>query len=183
MKTNRALLFIAIGFLVGFSVAFFFEPETVPTGLISIPPDSLNANFCPIDACNETLIRQIDSATQSIDIAIYSFTLDELSDALINAHQRQVKIRVLFDDGESNSQYSEDEKLSNAGIQIKRLDKSRGLMHNKYAIFDHETVATGSYNYSQNATQYNNENLLILKNKNLASEYTADFERLWNQTQ
>ena len=75
--------------------------------------------FCPEDNCSVQLISEINSAQFTIDVAIYSFTHDEISRALLRAKNRGVMIRVLFDYGQSNSQYSEDEKLADYGIAIK----------------------------------------------------------------
>ena len=39
-------------------------------------------------------------------------------------------------------------------------------------------VITGSYNYTTNATKFNDENLLIIKDKNIAWKFTLEWQRL-----
>ncbi len=137
--------------------------------------------FCPEDNCAQNLIERIDLAKETINIAIYSFTNDDIADALIRAKARGVEVKVVFDYVQSSSEYSDDEKLIEAGIEIKRRNAS-GSMHNKFAVIDAETVATGSFNYSQNADQKNDENLLFIKNAVLAQKYSDEFNELWQQS-
>jgi phosphatidylserine/phosphatidylglycerophosphate/cardiolipin synthase-like enzyme len=135
--------------------------------------------FCPQDACKDKLIDKVNSAQKSIYIAIYSFTLDDLASALISAKQRGVDVKVIFDYDQSTSSYSDDEKLIAAGIPIARRNGS-GYMHNKFTIIDGNLIATGSFNYSQNADERNDENLVFIVSEEIASKFKADFDHLWD---
>jgi phosphatidylserine/phosphatidylglycerophosphate/cardiolipin synthase-like enzyme len=135
--------------------------------------------FCPDDECGDKLVQRIDSAQKSIYVAIYSFTLDSVADALIRAKQRGVEVKVVFDYDQSNNTYSDDEKLQLAGIAIARRNGS-GYMHNKFMVIDETTIATGSFNYSVNADTKNDENLIFIESTDLASKYKADFDHLWD---
>ena len=178
MKLKITLVFFALFFIAGFWLAR--QPSS--TGFAGLSsPGNLQVFFCPLDDCPSELIQRLDFAQKTIDIAIYSFTLDSVSDALVEAHQRGVLVRVLFDAGQSASEFSQDEVLEQAGIPIKRLDLPRGLLHDKYAVFDQSVVATGSYNYSDNASRYNKENLVFISDTAIAKEFGQDFERLWDQ--
>ena len=59
----------------------------------------------------------------------------------------------------------------------------RGLVNewvrsmNKIIIIDQETVITGSFNFTKAAEEKNAENLLILKNKDLARFYVGNWEK------
>ena len=64
------------------------------------------------------------------------------------------------------------------GLQV-RLDRNRGAMHHKVIIIDGERVIMGSYNYSRNANRYNDENIMIIDNREIAGRYLAEFKRLW----
>ena len=44
-------------------------------------------------------------------------------------------------------------------------------------IIDRETVITGSFNFTKAAEDHNAENLLILKNKELAKQYVENWNR------
>jgi len=52
-------------------------------------------------------------------------------------------------------------------------------MHHKVIIIDNRIVITGSYNFSQSAEDYNDENLVIIESEELAQAYLAEYERIW----
>ena len=54
-----------------------------------------------------------------------------------------------------------------------------GLMHNKFAVIDGRTVLTGSFNWTITADTKNDENLLVITDKELAQKYVKQFNRLW----
>jgi len=57
------------------------------------------------------------------------------------------------------------------------IDAEHQIAHNKIMIIDKETVITGSFNFTKAAEEKNAENLLILKNKELAKIYIDN----WNK--
>jgi phosphatidylserine/phosphatidylglycerophosphate/cardiolipin synthase-like enzyme len=57
--------------------------------------------------------------------------------------------------------------------------KERGSMHNKFAIIDGKSVATGSFNYSANANERNDENLVFLHGEKIVLEFQKEFEEIW----
>ncbi len=50
------------------------------------------------------------------------------------------------------------------------------IAHNKIMVIDANTVITGSFNFTKAAEDRNAENLLIIKNRDLAARYTEN----WN---
>jgi len=136
--------------------------------------------FCPEEHCADQLIAKIDDANSSIKMAIYSFTLDEIADALIRAKERGVDVKVVFDKGQSENASSEDERLAQAGIPIARR-QAAGYMHNKFTVVDEAFVATGSFNYSSNADTKNDENLVFLQGEEIAKNFSEEFSELWQQ--
>ncbi len=75
------------------------------------------------------------------------------------------------------SKWADDEKLEEAGIPIIR-DTHSGLMHNKFVIIDRKIVITGSYNWSNNATFRNDENIVVLDD--VGEIYMDYFNELWD---
>lgn len=180
MKPYWLLVFLFVFLVAGFWVGQ--QTASNPSGFFGLPDSGSEPSvfFCPRDSCEGQLVERIAASAESIDLAIYSFTLDSVSQALIEAHQRSVLVRVLFDAGQASSQYSVDERLEEAGVPIQRLDLERGIMHNKYIVIDGKLVGTGSFNYSQNASENNRENLVFISNPTTVQEYEKDFEFLWN---
>ena len=151
------------------------SPSSVSQAVV---PEEVTAFFCPQDSCAEQLIQHIDSSQKSIHMAIYSFTHDGIADALIRARQRGVDVKVVFDSDESKISSSVDERIQMAGISIARRN-GPGYMHNKFTVIDGNIVATGSFNYSQNADTKNDENLIFIASDEIASKFSIDFDILW----
>ena len=128
------------------------------------------------------LLDRINSATYSIDMALYSFTgLSDVANAIISAkNNRGVKIRVVY---HNRTMQSSMQMLENAGIKISQRPTTDGLMHNKFAIFDgrddnqqNDWVWTGSWNW----TNFDNRNNVVeINSPALASAYTKEFEEMW----
>ena len=127
----------------------------------------------------EKLEDAIQNAEERVYILIFSFTLDEIAEAIIQKHTEGLDVKVIMDKSQAGSEWSVTEKLQEAGIPlvIQRGSKG-GYMHIKALIADN-TVLTGSYNYSKSATNRNDENFLIIKDKAVLDAHLAKFSRLW----
>ncbi len=130
--------------------------------------------------CASIIISLIDSARRSVLVAVYSFTSDQIADALIRAHRRGVEVRVVIEAGQANVRGSEYTRLRDAGVSV-RIDGNSGLMHHKFVVVDGEAVITGSYNFSAAAEDRNDENLLVIFDRRIAALYAQEFERVWAQ--
>ncbi len=58
-----------------------------------------------------------------------------------------------------------------------RQDGNSYTMHHKVIIIDDHTTLIGSFNFSANATDSNDENLMVVRNPDVAAQYIAEFER------
>ena len=56
-------------------------------------------------------------------------------------------------------------------------------LHHKVFIIDDETVVLGSYNFSANADESNDENLLVIHSADIAKDFVSEFNRVYNQAQ
>jgi phosphatidylserine/phosphatidylglycerophosphate/cardiolipin synthase-like enzyme len=53
-------------------------------------------------------------------------------------------------------------------------------MHHKFCVIDNSVLVTRSFNWTDQAVNHNQENLLFLENKDLARQYSDEFQRLWD---
>lgn len=68
-----------------------------------------------------------------------------------------------------------------AGLNIK-VNSAHKLEHNKFAVFDGNKVVTGSYNWTNSATDKNSENcLFILEQNQVVIDYHNRFNELWQE--
>jgi len=119
----------------------------------------------------------IQNAEGRVYILIYSFTLDELAQTIIEKHREGLDIKVIMDKGQAGSKVTEN--LRQIGIPlILKAGSKGGYMHIKALIAD-DTVLTGSFNYSKNATYRSDENFLIIKDKDIVEAHLAKFNQLW----
>jgi phosphatidylserine/phosphatidylglycerophosphate/cardiolipin synthase-like enzyme len=61
-------------------------------------------------------------------------------------------------------------------------DANPGLMHHKVMIIDQSIVIFGSYNFTNSAETKNDENLLVIYNKDIATQFIAEFQRVYALT-
>ncbi|MEM2929060.1 MAG: phospholipase D family protein [Nitrososphaerota archaeon] len=179
-STYTEKLFITTTFTL---ITTYQIPSTIITETITISTTYkpyMTAYFSPKGGCEKAIIEWINKANKSIHIMIYSFTLDSISDALILAYKKGIEVLIIFEK-EQISTYSEDIKLKNAGINVK-YDSNPASMHNKVMVIDSKVVLTGSFNWSSQAENKNNENLLIIIDNEIAELYEKEFQKIWNES-
>jgi len=120
------------------------------------------------------------NATNSIRFMTFSFTHDALGDAMLLASNNGASVAGVFETRASETEYSELGVLYCAGLPV-RQDGNPGTMHHKVIIIDDEIVITGSFNFSESADDSNDENLLIIRNPDIAAQYLNEFALVWNE--
>ena len=128
------------------------------------------------------IIEALDEAEKSIDIAMYSFTDDQLAAAVIRAYDRGVKVRILLEDSRKNEQGGEFTFLSDGGVQTKSVTEDK-LFHHKFVVIDGSLTITGSYNWSDAADTRNFENVVFVSCEEIADRYVKEFEKVWNASE
>lgn len=130
---------------------------------------------------DQEIIALIDAAKSRILFAMYVFTLHDIADALIAAKQRGVEVRGLVDAGESANSYNKPivEKLLAAGIPVvtEKHASGTGIMHIKAIVTD-SAYALGSYNWTNSATNINDELLEIGTDETLRQAYENILQKL-----
>ncbi|MFN8462027.1 MAG: phospholipase D-like domain-containing protein [Anaerolineales bacterium] len=130
------------------------------------------------------LIEKINAAQNSIHIAAFEFGLTPVAEALIAARQRGVDVRWVTDD--ENGLEADEEPgrgqfamLRDAGIEVRADDRS-ALMHNKFIIFDYQTVWTGSTNLTVNGIFKQENNVIVVHSPVIAAMYEKEFQEMWD---
>lgn len=133
--------------------------------------------FCPDDSCEENVIKELKKAKSSIQFMAFSFTSDSIGDTLVNKTKDGIKVEGIFEKRGYNSKYGEFEKINNSKALV-LFDKNKKTMHHKVFIIDNNTVITGSYNPTASGTKRNDENILIIKNKEISMLYLEEYNRI-----
>jgi phosphatidylserine/phosphatidylglycerophosphate/cardiolipin synthase-like enzyme len=143
------------------------EPQT------SIP-QGVQVYFSPRGGATEAVVKVLDHATNSVLVQAYSFTSAPIAKALVDAHRRGVKVRVILDDSQRTEKYSEADFLKNNGITT-LIDAQHAIAHNKIMVVDDYVVITGSFNFTKAAEEHNAENLLVINDPALAKQYVGNW--------
>lgn len=144
------------------------------------PQINSGAYFSPGSACLRKIIDLCHQARRSIDICVFTISDDRLSDAILKAHKRGVKVRIVTDNDKANDRGSDVDHLNSAGVPL-RMDTSEYHMHHKFALFDQRILLNGSFNWTRSATDHNEENILVTDDESLLKAYSAQFESLWKK--
>ncbi len=140
----------------------------------------VRAMFSPQDQpLTRAVVPLIERARQSIDIAVFFLTHQGVTRALLDAHRRGVRIRVILDATGAKNGYSKHEVLRLAGIPVK-IEDWGGKMHAKSALVDGRVLVAGSMNWTSAGERGNDENTLLLASERLGRQYRAWFDALWD---
>jgi phosphatidylserine/phosphatidylglycerophosphate/cardiolipin synthase-like enzyme len=137
--------------------------------------------FSPDDGVSKRLVELLNSADESIYFMAYSFTSDDLAQAVIARYKSGVTISGVFDSAQVGSNLGTEYPAFKKISMDVRLDGNLGQMHHKVMIIDEAIVVLGSYNFSANAERNNDENLLVLHNPKIAKAFIEEFKRVYAQ--
>ena len=127
--------------------------------------------FCPEDNCEDHVLALLQNAQNEVLYLTYSFTSDPIGDLLLNKQTQGVQVAGICEP----SQISEHSECTRLGAKV--YDDT-GLMHHKVFIVDKSIVVTGSYNPTSNGNEFNNENVLIIHDPNLAATFLEEYLRM-----
>ncbi|MGO9269325.1 MAG: phospholipase D-like domain-containing protein [Terriglobia bacterium] len=140
--------------------------------------------FSDRDQPGERVIAAINRARSTLDVAMFDLTHPDITAALDRARRRGVRIRLVADESQARDRRSEVPYLRSRGIAVRLsggFHGARSIMHDKFAVFDGQTVETGSFNWTSSADRYNFENLIFISSAAVADRYEAAFRRIWEQ--
>ncbi|KAF9938723.1 hypothetical protein BGZ65_012358 [Modicella reniformis] len=137
--------------------------------------------FFPSEENFHQLLRTLDGAQETLDICVFTITDDEIAAAVIRAHERGVRIRIITDDDKADDQGSDAKRLAKRNNIPTRVDGSPSHMHHKFAIIDDRLVVNGSYNWTKGARFENRENLTLTNSGKAVAAFKAEFEKLWEE--
>ena len=189
-------VFSVAGADTAFSAVRPFITESVSTGdiktyftasvdhSVSTGVDAIYLN----KSADDTLIQYINRAKYTIDLAIYNFAIEGISNiasALNAAFFRGVPVRVVTDGSTGNSGIQE----LTGGIKKIARPSGDGIMHDKFMIIDGKSsdpndpiLWTGSCNLTEWNINRDPNNILFIQDMSLAKVYMLEFEEMWGST-
>jgi phosphatidylserine/phosphatidylglycerophosphate/cardiolipin synthase-like enzyme len=147
------------------------------------PPQAtpnVRVHFSPEEKTDAVIAAEIDRATTSLDVAMFTFTQATIAAAVQRAAQRGVAVRVVVE-RKQTGMTTVDEGLERSGATLVRGANTIGqfsAMHQKYAIVDRRVVLTGATNWTNAGTRTNEEDLLVIDSPDVAVKYRKNFADL-----
>lgn len=154
--------------------------ETSNNQMLDVNGTAIQALFAPEDTVDYIIARELYSAQHRVRFMAFSFTHDGLGNALLARAKAGVDVKGIFETRGSDTVYSELPIMYCLGLSVLQ-DGNPRTFHHKVFIIDDETVITGSFNFSENASGRNDENALIVRSPEIAALYNAEFERRWKE--
>ena len=149
---------------------------------------------------NGLIGKVINTANDSIDLALFVFSEQEIANILQQKHQQGVKIHGVFDPGFAFRYYSEVldmlgvtlynrcqaeahnnpwvKSLNTIGIPLVTIGDK---LHHKFTLIDSQIVISGSQNWSKAGNNNNDETLIVINNSTVARHFEREFQRLYQQ--
>ncbi|MEN8162778.1 MAG: phospholipase D-like domain-containing protein [Acidobacteriota bacterium] len=140
--------------------------------------DRIEAWFSPGTKCRDRVVTLLNGSRRSADVCVFAITDNTLSRAILDAHRRGVKVRIITDDQKVGDLGSDVTELAESGVSV-ATDSGPAHMHHKFAVVDGRTVVTGSYNWTRSASTENHENIVVIDNPEVVRRFEEVFERLW----
>lgn len=133
------------------------------------------------------VIELIGQAEESIEVAQFTFSRTQIEDALLEAHNNGVEVRIAMNHGQQGRD-NPSTRLKEAGVPVRFVEGKDngsyiGLQHAKYMIVDDEIVVMGSNNWSSTGVSINEENTIVLQSDEddpMVGAFRCYFEHMYN---
>jgi len=138
--------------------------------------------FTPGGDATGLLVRAIDAARSQVLVQAFSFTHEQIANALTRARRRGVDVQVLVDPEQAELiEHNVVGRLVEGKVPV-FADGEHSAAHNKIVLIDagagQPVLVTGSFNFTFAAQYRNAENMLVIRgNRELARAYLENWER------
>lgn len=131
--------------------------------------------FSPVDDVMDKLVSLVNGAQHSVRFIIFTFTDQNLANAMISRFQAGVDVAgVIENRGASQGALV---PLACGHVPVK-VDGNKYTMHHKVIVIDQSIVVTGSFNFTKSANNENDDNVLVIYDPSVAQQYLAEFDRI-----
>ena len=127
------------------------------------------------------LARLIARADIEVLVMSFSFTNEDIGEALIERAEDGVSVRGVMEKTQAGSTFSYYNDFRRANIDNLQVleDGNSRVMHHKVLIIDRSITVIGSFNFSNNANESNDENVVIIYDEEFAQPFIEEFELIW----
>jgi len=158
----------------------FGKGKQVKYPIIYINEKKIENYFCPEDNCKTHIINTLNNAKSSIYFMAFSFTDKDIANKLIEKHNQGIEVKGILEKKRINMKYNVYKQLKQGNINV-IPDNNKYTLHHKTFIIDNSTVITGSMNPTKSGNTKNDENVVIIHDKEIAESFIKEFRRLLDE--
>jgi cardiolipin synthase A/B len=130
----------------------------------------------------QPILDALSAAKRSIQIRMFLFTDPGLTNAVIAAKHRGVKVRVMLNPARRGGESENDEtsdKLAHAGIEVSDSNPAFQLTHQKSMVIDEEVGFVESFNWETRDLTVTRDYAVVTTRKREIAEMVTCFEADW----
>jgi phosphatidylserine/phosphatidylglycerophosphate/cardiolipin synthase-like enzyme len=161
---------------VAFRLSTAIVAGFLATSGLTIPAtaDPVEIHYAPVENLEHLDVALLRSARSKIDFTAYSLTDWPIIDALIDAHQRGVAVRIVLDP----SQHHAFDHLHEIDDAI-RMKAPGPYMHLKSYAIDGLLLRSGSANLTASGLKQQDNDIIVIHEPSAARVFDARFEQIW----
>jgi phosphatidylserine/phosphatidylglycerophosphate/cardiolipin synthase-like enzyme len=121
--------------------------------------------FAPDHAPELEITKNINKCRDRLDFAIFTFSGSSgIDDAMMMLKRAGISVRGAIDPGQGRFGWAPTKWLHEAGVEVflPREEAPFRKLHHKLMVIDDAAVIAGSFNYTGNANDYNDENIFVI---------------------
>ncbi len=157
----------------------------IPHPVVTLSDGTVVENyFSTHDHIANHVMETVDRAKQSIHFLAFSFTHDGIARSMVNRARARVEVEGVFEKSQASGGHTEYTRLRAFGPPVQvYLDANPRNMHHKVIVVDGETTVAGSFNFSDSADRQNDENVVIIHNREVSRQFEDEFHRVYADAQ
>ncbi|MFW6068665.1 MAG: phospholipase D-like domain-containing protein [Chloroflexota bacterium] len=157
------------------------SPVQIDVARVIVNDVLVESYFAPEEELAPVIADYVAEAQEEILFMAFAFTEETIGSAMLDRALEGVRVRGVFETVGSETEFSyfgrmRDARLPN--LQV-RQDGNPRIMHHKVIIVDGEMIIFGSFNFSANANDSNDENVVIVHDPQFASYFEEEFNWVW----
>jgi phosphatidylserine/phosphatidylglycerophosphate/cardiolipin synthase-like enzyme len=121
--------------------------------------------FAPVHTPELEIMKQMLKGTKEVSFAIFTFAGSSgIDDTMVALARGGMTIRGVVDRGQASHGWAAPKTMNHPNISLHQPTKASGVrkLHHKLMVIDERVVVAGSFNYTQPANDYNDENIFVL---------------------
>src|SRR5271165_653980 len=131
------------------------------------------------------IVEAIAGAKESIRVKMFIFSDPTLLQAIIDAHKRGVKVRIMLNPARRSGEKENDESrklLTAAGVEVIDSNPAFDVTHEKSMVVDDATAYVKSLNWQTKNLTVTRDYAVVTTHRHEVDEIIECFEADWNRT-